>query len=58
VTTEVLSTGNTSLKLKQTIKRDEQVLAVLKVVIVAITADGKPSRWPPQLRQIFGSHPA
>lgn len=58
VTTQVLSTGNSSLKLEQIIKRDEQVLAILKVVIVAITPDGKPSRWPPQLRQIFGSHPA
>jgi acyl-CoA thioester hydrolase len=53
VRTDVLAQGNTSLTMRQTILRDATVLAELKVVIVAITSDGKPSRWPPQLRQIF-----
>jgi acyl-CoA thioesterase FadM len=39
--------------MQQTISREAMVLAVLKVVIVAITAEGRPQRWPPQLRQIF-----
>lgn len=56
VTTEVLAPGNTSLTMKQTISRESTILAVLKVVIVAITPEGRPMRWPPQLRQIFGSH--
>lgn len=56
VTTEALVPGNTSLTMKQTIARENTVLAELKVVIVAITPEGKPMRWPPQLRQIFSSH--
>jgi acyl-CoA thioester hydrolase len=56
VTTEGLATGNTSLTMNQTISREGMVLATLKVVIVAITPEGRPQRWPPQLRQIFSSH--
>ncbi|MFY9288318.1 MAG: YbgC/FadM family acyl-CoA thioesterase [Alphaproteobacteria bacterium] len=53
VVTEVVAQGNTSLTMRQTISRGSTVLAVLKVVLVAITPEGRPSRWPPQLRQIF-----
>lgn len=56
VVTDVVAPGNTSLTLKQTLVRESTVLAVLKVVIVAITPEGRPMRWPPQLRQIFSSH--
>jgi len=53
VETKILKSGNTSLTLEQVIRRDDKVLAQLKVVVVAITAEGKPKVWPPQLRQIF-----
>ncbi len=54
IRTEVLAHGNTSLTMKQVITRETTVLTELKVVIVAISPEGRPSRWPPQLRQIFG----
>jgi acyl-CoA thioester hydrolase len=56
VRTEATDCGNTSFTLKQGIYRDDKLLADLKVVIVAITPEGKALRLPPQLRQIFGSH--
>ncbi len=55
VTSEVEAIGNTSFTLRQVILRDK-ILAEMKVVIVAITLEGKASRLPPQLRQIFSSH--
>lgn len=53
ITTQVVETGNTSLTMKQSIHRDATLLAELKVVIVAITAEGKPQRWPQALRAVF-----
>jgi acyl-CoA thioester hydrolase len=53
IATEALTVGNTSLVMKQVISCQNRVLAELKVVVVAITPEGKPMRWPPQLRQIF-----
>ncbi|MER2519118.1 MAG: tol-pal system-associated acyl-CoA thioesterase [Bdellovibrionales bacterium] len=51
--TEVADMGNASLTMTQTLTRGEQTLAVLKVVIVAISPEKRPIRMPPQLRQIF-----
>jgi acyl-CoA thioester hydrolase len=55
VRTESTSIGNTSIGLKQTVYRDDRLLADLKVTVVAISKDGKATRLPPHLRQIFGS---
>ena len=40
--------------MRQVVTRDEKVLAEIKIVLVAINAEGKPVRFPPQLRQISG----
>jgi len=55
VRTELEQIGNTSIDLKQDVYRDKTLLAGLKITIVAVTADGRAQRLPPQLRQIFGS---
>ena len=54
VTAEVLAIGNTSLTLRQCISRDDKVLAEIKIVLVAVNNEGKPVRFPPQLRLISG----
>jgi acyl-CoA thioester hydrolase len=54
VRTETAEWGNTSITLKQSVHRNDKLLAELKVTIVAITPDGKAVRIPPHLRQIFG----
>ena len=51
-TAEVLAIGNTSLTLRQIVSRGEKVLAEMKIVLVAVNNEGKPVRFPPQLRQI------
>jgi acyl-CoA thioester hydrolase len=53
VRTEIAECGKTSLTIKQTILRSNKVLAEVTVVVVAITSEGKPVLFPPQLRQIF-----
>lgn len=52
VRTEVTAIGNTSMTLQQNVWRDGKILAEIKVVIVAITPEGKAVRFPSQLRQI------
>jgi acyl-CoA thioester hydrolase len=54
ISTEVVEFGNTSLTMRQIVKRGETVLADMKVVVVAVSGIGKAARIPPQLRQIFG----
>lgn len=54
VRTESAGCGNTSVNLKQAIYRGDKPLAEMKVVIVAVTPEGRAARLPPQLRQIFG----
>jgi acyl-CoA thioester hydrolase len=54
-TAEVLAIGNTSLTMRQVISRDDKVLAEIKIVLVAVNEEGKPVRFPPQLRQISGT---
>jgi len=53
VRTSVEVIGNTSMTMQQDIWRDDKVLAEIKIVLVAVNSDGKPVRFPPQLRQIF-----
>ena len=53
VRTAVDSVGNTSLTMKQGIWRGDKLLADIKIVLVAVNLEGKPVRFPPQLRQIF-----
>jgi acyl-CoA thioester hydrolase len=53
IRTEVTTVGNTSLTMKQTVLKGEQVMANMKIVVVAITPAARPVRLPPQLRQIF-----
>ena len=52
ITAEVLAIGNTSLTLRQLVMRDDKVLAEIKIVLVAINAEGKPVRFPSELRQL------
>ena len=53
IRTEITAIGNTSLTMKQTLLKDQQVLADMKIVVVAVTTEGRAVRLPPQLRQIF-----
>jgi acyl-CoA thioester hydrolase len=53
VRTETLEWGNTSITLKQSVYRNDKLLAELKVTIVAVSPEGKAVRIPPHLRQIF-----
>ncbi|MGE3623175.1 MAG: tol-pal system-associated acyl-CoA thioesterase [Bdellovibrionales bacterium] len=55
VRTQPTKIGNTSIGLKQSIYKDEKLLADIKVTVVAISPEGKALRLPPHLRQIFGS---
>ncbi len=52
---ELEKVGNSSFTLIQPIKRAGQLLATVKVVLVAINDAGAATRIPPQLRQIFES---
>lgn len=54
ITTETVAFGNTSLTMKQVVSRAGQILAEIKIVVVAVSGVGKAVRIPPQLRQIFG----
>ncbi|KKB76031.1 hypothetical protein VW35_20100 [Devosia soli] len=57
VTTEVTDTSGVRLSLKQTILRDQTVLTIAKVVVVAIKTSGGPARLPAELRARFaGDH--
>jgi acyl-CoA thioester hydrolase len=51
-TAEIVAIGNTSLTLRQVVSREDKVLVEIKIVLVAVNKDGKPVRFPPQLRQI------
>lgn len=53
VHTFIENIGNTSIAMKQDIVRDHKIVACLQVTIVAVNAQGRPERIPPQLRQIF-----
>ena len=50
---EVMNCGTTSFTMEQRICRGEKLLAKLEVVVVSVTLEGKATRLPPQLRQIF-----
>ena len=54
VVTEIGECKNSSMTMKQTIRRGETVLSAITVVLVAVGPSGKAVRIPPQLRQIFG----
>jgi acyl-CoA thioester hydrolase len=54
IATETVAFGNTSLTMKQVVRRDDTILAEIKIVIVAVSAIGKAVRIPPQLRHLFG----
>jgi len=54
VRTSIDKIGNSSITMKQLIMKQEKVLTELSVVVVAINIEGRPVRFPPQLRQIFG----
>ena len=53
VQTNMEAFGNSSFTMQQNIIKDGTTLADLKVTIVAVNAQGRPERVPPQLRQIF-----
>ncbi len=50
VATWVAEIGAATLKLRQEIRRDGDLLAVLDVVVACIGPDGRPRRLPPELR--------
>jgi acyl-CoA thioester hydrolase len=52
VKTSVASIGNTSMTLQQDIWRDDKLLAAMKVTVVAVNAEGKPVRFPSQIREL------
>ncbi|MFA4994560.1 MAG: tol-pal system-associated acyl-CoA thioesterase [Bdellovibrionales bacterium] len=55
IETEISECKNSSLTMRQVVRRGETVLVEASVVIVAVGAtSGRAVRIPPQLRQIFG----
>lgn len=52
VKTHITAIGNTSMTMKQDVWRDDKLLVEIKIVLVAVNADGRAVRFPPQLRQI------
>jgi acyl-CoA thioester hydrolase len=53
VSVELEKFGNTSFSLIQHITRDNHLLATVKITLVAVNKNGRATRIPPQLRQIF-----
>jgi acyl-CoA thioester hydrolase len=53
IETEVVECKNSSIAMRQVMRRDDTVLIEMTVVIVAVGASGRAVRIPPQLRQIF-----
>lgn len=58
VMTEVVGATGARLTLDQAVLRGETTLALARVVVVAIKADGKPARMPGNIRARFGDAPA
>ncbi|MDE2030363.1 MAG: tol-pal system-associated acyl-CoA thioesterase [Alphaproteobacteria bacterium] len=54
IATEVLEYGNTSLTMRQAVRRGETVLADMKVVCVAVGGSGKAVRIPEELKRMLG----
>jgi acyl-CoA thioester hydrolase len=54
VSVEIAKIGNSSLAIHQHITREGLLLATVKITIVTVSAIGKATRIPPQLRQILG----
>ena len=57
VTTRVCSIGGARITMKQTLARDEEVVATAVVTIVGITREGRARRIPDDLRVAFGHAP-
>ena len=51
VVTTLTGVGAATLQAKQQIRRDDQLLADLEIVVACIGGDGRPRRIPPALRQ-------
>src|SRR5262249_11488769 len=51
VVTTLTGVGAATLHAKQQIRRDDQLLADLNIVVACIGRDGRPRRIPPALRQ-------
>ncbi|MDR3448673.1 MAG: YbgC/FadM family acyl-CoA thioesterase [Alphaproteobacteria bacterium] len=58
VSAEIIHVGNTSIGVVQHVRRENHLLATVKMTLVATSPGGKAVRIPPQLRQIFSSHKA
>ncbi len=54
IQTEIAEVRNASLTMKQIVSCNGKIYAQINVVLVAVSQLGKPTRIPPQLRQIFG----
>ena len=51
VETEVEELGGASLTFRQTVRRGEEELVIMKVVVVCAQLTGRPSRLPKELRE-------
>ena len=51
--TSVVDLGNASFTMQQTVTRDGQAIAAMKVVLVCVNAAGKAQRVPDMLRSIL-----
>jgi len=53
ISVEIVKIGNTSIVIKQFVRREGHILAEITLTLVTVSAIGKAARIPPQLRQIF-----
>lgn len=56
VSTSIEWMRNSSLLMRQEIKHDNNVLCSLGVTVVAVNSDGKPTRIPSQMREMFENY--
>jgi acyl-CoA thioester hydrolase len=54
VSTQIINIGAASADLRQVITRESVVVAELKVTLACVNPEGRPKRWPPELRRAFG----
>ena len=56
ISTSIEWMRNSSLLMRQEIKHDNDVLCSLGVTVVAVNSDGKPTRIPSQMREMFKNY--
>lgn len=58
VETRVTGSGGASIDMRQTIRRDETVLAEMDVTVACVGANGRPARLPPVIRHALAAFAA